>query len=241
MEKNHDAFGQEIWAHFKSKDSFEIIERDDGYFDASSGTKVYFSDFRDWPSIERKVIRFVKGRVLDVGCGAGRHSLYLQGRGFDVTGIDNSPLAIKVCKLRGLKKAKLSSITQIDFKLNSFDTIIMLGNNFGLFGSPKRARWLLRMFHRITSGDAIIIAESNDPYRTDNPDHLMYHRFNRRRGRMAGQLRIRVRFGKYVGNWFDYLIVSKKEMKGILNRTGWKVKKFISSKGSMYIAIIEKA
>jgi len=241
MEEIHDAFGQEIWAHFKGKDSFEIIERDDGFFDASSGPKIYFSNYGEWPSIERKAMRLAKGRVLDVGCGAGRHSLYLQGKGLDVTGIDNSPLAIKVCKLRGLRKAKLMSITQIDFKPDSFDTIIMLGNNFGLFGSRERLRWWLKKFYRMTSADATIIAESNDPYMTDNPDHLRYHKLNRRRGRMAGQLRIRMRFGKYTGNWFDYLIVSRKEMRHLLRGTGWRVREFISSKSSPYVAIIKKA
>jgi len=45
---------------------------------------------------------------------------------------------------------------------------------------------------------------------------------------------------KYVGRWFDYLMVSKEEMKEILKGTGWKVKKFIDSEDSLYIAIIEK-
>ncbi len=51
-------------------------------------------------------MEFVNGRVLDVGCGAGRHSLYLQKKGFDVLGIDVSPLAVKVCRLKGVKKLK---------------------------------------------------------------------------------------------------------------------------------------
>jgi SAM-dependent methyltransferase len=248
MKNIQDAFGQEMWAYFKGKDSYEIIERDDGYFDASSGPPIYFSDFKDWPELERKAMRSVRGRVLDVGCGAGRHSLYLQKRGHDVLGIDNSPLAVKICRLRGLRKVTLMSITQVDFGPNAFDTIIMLDNNFGLFGGPRRAKSLLREFHAITSRNARIIAESNDPYKTKNPDHLMYHEFNRRRGRMPGQLRLRVRFGKYVGDWFDYLIVSRNEMKQILKGTGWKVKNFLSTKDnahirarSPYIAIIEKA
>jgi len=83
-------------------------------------------------------MEFVKGRVLDIGCGAGRHSLYLQKKGFDVLGIDSSPLAIKVCKLRGLEKAKVMAIEDINFKPDSFDRIIMMGNNFGLFGSFNR-------------------------------------------------------------------------------------------------------
>jgi len=94
--------------------------------------------------------------------------------------------------------------------------------------------------HRITSPDALIIAESNDPYKTDDRAHFDYQKFNRKRGRMSGQIRIRVRFKKYMGEWFDYLLVSKKEMKKILNGTGWKIKKFIDSKNSMYIAVIQK-
>ncbi len=57
---------------------------------------------------------------------------------------------------------------------------------------------------------------------------------------MPGQLRIRVRFRKFIGDWFDYLLVSKKEMQEILKGTGWKVKKFIDSEKSIYIGIIEK-
>ena len=181
-----------------------------------------------------------KGRVLDIGCGAGRHSLYLQKRGFDVLGIDNSPLAIKVSKLRGLKKAKVMSIEDISFKSNSFDTIVMMGNNFGLCSSFEKAQELLRKFHKMTSKNALIIADTLDPYKTDNPDHLEYHKRNKEKGRMGGQVRMRIRFRKYVGRWFDYLMVSKGEMKELLRGTGWKVKEFIDSEGSAYIAIIEK-
>jgi hypothetical protein len=133
------------------------------------------------------------------------------------------------------------SIEEVDFKPNSFDTIIMMGNNFALFGSFQKAQRLLKRFHKITSKNALIIAETRDPYKTDKPAHLEYHDFNRKRGRMPGQLRIRVRFEKYATKWFDYLLVSKEEMKRILKGTGWKVKQFLDSEGSQYIAIIEKA
>jgi SAM-dependent methyltransferase len=203
--------------------------------------KVYFSEYKDWPPHEKEAIKYAKGRVLDIGCGAGRHALYLQKKGFDVLGIDNSPLAIKVCKLRGLRKVKVVPITQVNFGPGSFDTVLMLGGNFGLFGSFENARQLLKKFYRITSYDARIIAESNDPYKTDNPVHLEYQKFNRRRGRMSGQLRIRVRFEKYVGDWFDYSLVSKEEMKKIIEGTGWKVKRVVDSMKGRYAAIIEKA
>ena len=126
------------------------------------------------------------------------------------------------------------------FKPNSFDTIIMFGVNFGLFGNFKKAKKLLKTLYKITSPNALIIAESNDPYKTNDPVHLSYHKLNKKRGRMAGQIRMRIRFKNYISNWFDYLLVSKKEMKDILNGTGWKVKKFIDSGNYMYIGIITK-
>ena len=243
MKPEEDAYGQELWAHYEGRDSFEIVERDDGYFDASAqAPRNYFSDYESWGIHEKRAMDFVKGRVLDIGCGAGRHSLYLQKKGFDVLGIDSSPLAIKVCKLKGLKKAKVMSIEEAKFKRNSFDTIIMMGNNFGLFGSFKKARRLLKRLHKMTSKDALIIAETRDPYKTDNPAHLAYQESNRKRGRMSGQLRIRIRFHRYVTRWFDYLLVSKEELKEILSGTGWSVKEFLNSQEdtSRYIAITRK-
>lgn len=92
----------------------------------------------------------------------------------------------------------------------------------------------------MTTDKACIIAQTLDPYDTKNHDHLEYHRFNRARGRMSGQIRLRVRYKKYVTDWFDYLLVSKDEMHEILDGTGWKAMSFIDSEGPLYIAIIEK-
>ena len=242
LKSEEDAFGQEMWACYRGERTSEIVERDDGYFEAAQYCpKMYFLEYEDWPVFERKAIESVKGRVLDIGCGAGRHSLHLQKRGLNVLGIDSSPLAIKICKLRGVKKAKVMSIEEVNFKPDSFDTIIMMGNNFGLFGGFEKARRLLKKFHKMTSKNGLIIASTRDAYKTENPDHLECHRRNREGARMGGQLRIRVRFRKYVGRWFDYLIVSKKEMQEILKGTGWKIKELIDSDNSEYMAIIEKS
>jgi hypothetical protein len=158
-----------------------------------------------------------------------------------VTAIDNSPGAIKVCKLRGVKNVRLRSIDDIGkFKVGSFDSVIMMGNNFGLFGGFKKAKRLLKQLHAITSPEGQIIAEAVDPYQTNEALHLAYQKCNRARGRMSGQLRLRVRHGKIIGPWFDYLLVSQKEMKEIMAGTGWKVSKILPDKGPGYTAIITK-
>ena len=242
MEDRQDAYGHQMYDYLrKIREVSEIVERDDGFFGVSTGAKYYFSEYRSWHDRERKAMRYVTGRVLDVGCGAGRVSLYLQKKGFDVLGLDVSPQAIRVCKIRGLKKARVMPITKISSRLGKFDTVIMFGNNFGLFGSRKRAKWLLKRFHRMTTEHARIIAESLDPYDTNDPAHLHYHKLSRRRGRMAGQLRIRVRYREYATPWFDYLLVSKLEMRDILKGTGWRLKRTLdSSRSPAYIAVIEK-
>ena len=152
----------------------------------------------------------------------------------------HSPLAIKVCKLRGLTKTKVMSITQVNHKLGTFDTLLMFGNNFGLPGSFKRARWTLRRFRRMTRDRARILATSVDPYQTKDPCHLAYNKRNKTRDRMAGQVRIRVRYGKYATPWCDFLLVSKDEMREILDGTGWTVGRFMGPQGPGYIAVIEK-
>jgi len=240
LTSQQDGYGHALYDYYRGKGGYEINERDDGHIAPSGGPEVYFNDEKDWPDYARKAVILARGRVLDVGCGAGRFALYYHKKGLDVTGIDTSPLAIKVCKLRGVKKARVMSITDVDRNLGTFDTIVMFGNNFGLFGSFKRARWLLRRFHRLTSEDALIIAESTDPYQTEIPQHRKYHRWNRKRGRMGGQLRIRTRYRTYCTPWFDYLLVSRKEMKGILVGTGWRVRRLIDSPGASYFAVIEK-
>jgi SAM-dependent methyltransferase len=242
MKSNKDAFGQEIWAYFTGKKVIEIAERGDGYTDPSGVLPAaYFHEFKSWPKHEKAAIKFAKGKVLDVGAGAGRVSLYLQKRGIDVTAIDNSPLAVKTCRERGVKKIKILPFEKINkFGPASFDTVIMYGNNFGLFRSFSNAKILLKKLYKVTRPGALIIAETLNVYDTYEPQHLAYQKFNRKRGRMSGQIRLRIRYKNYIGNWFDYLMVSKKEMKEILRDTGWKVKKFINSGGPVYIAIIEK-
>ncbi len=239
---DHDAYGHEIMDYFHGEEVYEIIEREDGYMDASSGVHIYFADFADWWNVEQDAMNcLVPGRVLDLGCGAGRAELYLQSQGIEVVGIDNSPLAIEVCRQRGVKDARLIPVTKIGPDLGRFSNILMLGNNWGLMGSFKRARWFLHKFSRMTTPEARIIAVSNDIYQTDEPVHLAYQAWNRERGRMSGQIRMRLLCHFSRSPWFDYLMVSQEEMRAIAAGTGWKINRFLANEGqSGYVAVLEK-
>jgi SAM-dependent methyltransferase len=229
-----DAFGAMLIDSYEGqKAAHEIVERDDGFIAVS--TFDYLAPVPRWKAVERRALRYARGRVLDVGCGAGRVALELQARGRQVVAIDPSPGAVEVARRRGVRDARLMRLEDVDGSLGHFDTVLMYGNNFGLLASRSKARRLLRKLRPLTDR---IVAGSNDPYRTDDPAHLAYRERNRRRGRMAGQLRIRVRHRNLVGPWIAYLLVSPDEMAELLDGTGWQIERIVRDEGSFYVSVM---
>ena len=234
-----DAYGLLLHDLVDGKDVYEIVERDDGFIYVFAG-RYLLAPFRRWPSLDRRAMRYVRGRVLDLGCGGGRVALHLQARGLEVVGIEVSAGAVEVCRRRGVRDVRRCAIEDIDESLGVFDTIVMLGNNFGLFGSASRARRLLRRFHRLTTERARIIAQTFDPHTLVDEVHRAYLERNRRRGRLPGQHRLRVRYRKAATPWFDYLQVAQTELAELLEGTGWRLDGTLEDEGASYIALLVK-
>lgn len=119
-----------------------------------------FRTFEEMPKIERKALKSAKGKILDVGCGAGSHSLYLQKKGFDVIGIDTSPGAIEVCKLRGIRNAKTIDLLQLQNK--KFDTILLLMNGTGIFQNLENTSKYLQHLKSLLNPKGQILIDSSD-------------------------------------------------------------------------------
>ena len=91
-----------------------------------------------------------------------------------MVGVDNSPLAVKVCRERGLKDIREISVYDMGDSLGVFDTVIMMGNNLSLLASPEKGRELLDKLAKITSEEALIIGESNNVYQTEKKEHHVF-------------------------------------------------------------------
>ena len=233
--KRGDAFGSMLLDHLEGKeDVHEIVERDDGF--VSAARLNYFAPVRRWPPVERRALRFVRGRVLDVGCGAGRVAVELQDRGHDVVAIDVSPGALEVARRAGVRDARLLPFERVDASLGRFDTVVMFGNNFGLVGGEAKGRRMLRRLRRLADR---IVATSNDPYATEDHVHVAYHERNRRGGRMGGQVRIRVRYRELATPWFDYLLASPGEMAALAESGGWRVGRVLRGDGPYYVGVLD--
>jgi len=237
---SRDIFGKALMGYYKGDKTPLMIRRDDGYFERERYLEIVFSGYDKWDELERRALEHIKGRVLYVGCGAGRHSLWLQEKGFEVVAVDVSPLAVEVCKSRGVRNCSVMDATNLSFPPNSFDTILLMGNNFGVAGNVEGTKRMIKKLYQITSKDAIVIATSRNPAATDNPAHLKYHELNRKRGRPIGQVTIRFEYKGEFGDWFGLLLVSPDEMDEICKPAGWSPDQIFKDKNGMYAAILRK-
>jgi SAM-dependent methyltransferase len=155
-----DLFGKAI-LDYQTHNSPEDLITETSISEADEmGVAYLFRSFAEMPQLEQKALQLAIGKVLDVGCGAGSHALYLQEKGFDVTAIDISANAIKACELRGLKKAKVQDIMQLDGE--KFDTILLLMNGAGMCGRLKNLPNFLQKLKSLLTDTGQILVDSSD-------------------------------------------------------------------------------
>lgn len=119
-----------------------------------------FRTYGEMPKIEQKALELALGKVLDIGAGAGSHSLYLQEKGVDVTALDNSEGAIAVCKDRGIKSTVLNNV--LDYSAEKYDTLLLLMNGIGLAGKLKNLSQFLTHLASLLQPNGQILLDSSD-------------------------------------------------------------------------------
>jgi SAM-dependent methyltransferase len=155
-----DLFGKAI-LDYQTNDSPEDLITETNISEADEMSVGYlFRNFDGMPELEKKALKLSKGKVLDVGCGAGSHALYLQEKGFEVTAIDISANAIKACELRGLKDVRVENV--LDLENVKFDTILLLMNGTGIFGTLSETSKYLEKLKSLLSPDGQILIDSSD-------------------------------------------------------------------------------
>lgn len=234
-----DVFGKVLMDFLKGEKNPHVIRRDDGYADEKQAER-YFWPYIKWPDYEREILKEVKGRVLDIGAGAGRHSLWLQSRGFEVHAIDISPLAVEVMKTRGIKNVHLMPLQRLNFPDCYFDSVLLMFNNFGLGGTIEGTKKMLEKVHKITGGNGQIITTINDPTKTDKPEHLAYQKNNLKKGKPIGQVTIRHEYKGEKGDWFDLLMVSPEELEDLVKGTGWQIVRLVIGNDGRYGVVLKK-
>jgi SAM-dependent methyltransferase len=134
-----------------------------------------FRSYNEMPKLEQKALQLAKGKILDVGCGSGSHALELQNeRKLDVMAIDISENAVKACQLRGVKNVIVQNILDLDTR-NKFDTILLLMNGTGIFGTlNETSKYLKKLKAVLNDGGQILIDSSDLIYMFDQDEDGAY-------------------------------------------------------------------
>lgn len=156
-----DLFGKAM-LDYQTNNSPEDLITETTISEADEMSVAYlFRSFKEMPKLEQKALELAKGKVLDVGCGAGSHSLYLQNeKKLDVTSIDISEKAIETCKLRGIKNAKVQDVLTLEGE--KYDTIISLMNGVGIFGKLQNCNKFLSKLKSLLNPGGQILLDSSD-------------------------------------------------------------------------------
>lgn len=156
-----DLMGRAIWDYLNNENP-EDLQTETSISELDELPVDYlFRDFEEMNKIEKKALKLSSGKVLDIGAGAGSHSLYLQNeRNLDVTALDISPKSIEVCKLRGIQKAVAHNM--LEFSGETFDTILLLMNGTGIFQSLKVIDIYLKKLHSLLNKNGQVLIDSTD-------------------------------------------------------------------------------
>jgi SAM-dependent methyltransferase len=236
-----DAFGHLLLDHLAGLAGAAFLDFDDGSTGPALGPEWFFAGWDEWPEPEQLVFGHVRGRVLDVGAGAGQHSLEAQRRGLEAVAIDVSPGAAEVCRSRGVEDVRQLPLAEVDDRLGAFDTILMMCGNFGLVGNAEDAMAILRRLHSLTSRGGRIVLDSVDPYVDADAEDVAYQERNRALGRMPGQVTMRIRYGERATPWYDLLNVSAAELEQLVAESGWRLAEVVEGEPPDYYALLEKA
>lgn len=156
-----DLFGTAI-LDYQTNNSPEDISTETNISEADAMEVSYlFRSYQEMPKLEQKALQLAKGKILDVGCGAGSHSLYLQEKGLEVTSIDISENAIKACALRGVQNAQVQNVLDLDPK-DKFDSILLLMNGTGIFGTLDQTSKYLQKLKSLLAPNGQILVDSSD-------------------------------------------------------------------------------
>ena len=235
MNSKMDPMGRAIADYFKTQKASKLRVFSPMFEEDEIPLTTLFRNYESMPEIERKALDLAKGRVLDVGAGAGCHSLVLQEKGMDVTAIDISPLSVETMKKRGVKKV----LEQDFFTLEGqYDTILMLMNGIGIVGTLERLPEFFKQLDKILAPGGQVLCDSSDisyvfedeEGMIDIPNEMNYY----------GEHSFRMQYKDTIGEPFNWLYIDADTLREKTGRCGYVVEVVAEGEHYDYLARLAK-
>ncbi len=173
----------------------------------------FFRNEDDFPLLEQKALQHCRGKVLDIGSGAGSHALSLQQQGFEITALEVSPKACWVMSQRGLRQVHCTDYRQ--YAGPTFDTLLLLMNGIGLIGKLSALPdFLQHMKTLLKPGGQLLFDSSNIAYLYAGQPLPADHYY--------GEVSFRFEYRQQQGTWFDWVYIDQQTLMKEANRLGWQ-------------------
>ncbi len=233
-----DAFGAALLDHLHGRPEGELLlEVDDGYVTPAMPALAFFLPAEAWSAEEREVLGHANaGPVLDLGAGAGRHTLHFRALGHAVTAVDSSPGAVDVCKVRGVVDVRLADLTDPPTD-KQWATVLLMCGNFGLAGGWDETRALLRRLADVSAKHAVLIADTVDPTLMEDEHSVAHRARNVAMGAHVGRVRLRLRYGAVESAWWNLLNVPIADVTPLVADTGWTLETHLVASVDHYLVL----
>ncbi|MEN9441585.1 MAG: hypothetical protein RLZ33_1662 [Bacteroidota bacterium] len=220
IKKGGDPVGAAILDYASTKKPNDIIVGSDICEDDIIPIEVLFRKMDEMPELEQIALEAAKGKILDVGAGAGVHSLELQDRGFEVFPIEVSDGAVRYMKQVGLNARKINFF---DLKDEQYDTILMMMNGIGIAGTlANLENTLIQAKSLLAEGGKILCDSSDIKYLYEDEDGALWVDLN---SEYYGNFRFQMKYKKDKGPWFDWLYVDFDNLFKAAKNVGLKAKR----------------
>ena len=226
--------GLAMFAYFDGEASAHLVIRRDDGFEVSLPASHFFRSPDEFSPIETTALESCRGDVLDIGAGAGIHSLPLQARGHAVTAIEINPEAVEIMTRRGVRDVRCVDV--FDFGEGTFDTLLMLGHGIGMVEDLQGLSRFLAHARGLLRAGGQLLFDSLDVRRTEDPVHLAYHEANRRAGRYFGATRLQSEYAGRTGPYCRWLHVDPETLQREAERAAWKCEIVLRLAGGDYLA-----
>jgi len=229
-----DPLGRALRA-FASGDEEGVLRVVADGVDADALPARYFFRTRDGlPEAETAALSLCRGRVLDVGAGAGAHALELQRRGITVTALDLSPEAVAIMKERGVRDPRRGDV--FEFTDGRFDTVLMLMNGIGIVKTLRGLDRFLTHARTLLAPGVQLLADSSDLRRIEDEAVQRDLRRREERGRYFGQVRFRMIYKDTAGESFDWLFLDPERFAEHAAHGRWRFQVVYESSEGDYLA-----
>jgi len=192
-----------------------------------------FRNIEEMPNLEKMALKMAKGRILDVGAGAGCHALALQQKKKDVAAIDISPLSVQTMQIRGIRDVRCINV--FDPRIGeTYDTILLLMNGSGIIGTLKNIPQFFACMRSLLNQNGQVLLDSSDlKYLYENEDGTYDIDPS---GPYYGEIDYQMVYQGVKGDKFDWLYIDYNTLEMLAALNGFRCEKVMEGDHYDYLA-----